>query len=428
MRSWVLVSVFLGVALCSKAQAWSNHALGSQLALSVLPEVHQGRVAFEPLEVFLNKEAQGLQARLEAQEAFAREHFAGYPKRPDALAFNAQQPNRQAFIEALRINPEVKLADFVQVLPGRTWADHPPLSAAQVTVFKQLDEWRDWQFVQVSAGEVLPVEDVLASAADEPDYGHDIHLFSDNPGTAGARYGFGAQPFGDPRFEFSSQAPFHIGYYHESPLVFAAGPFLKRTLPHWRVYQYTDLARFAFATGHPYWGYRFLGWSMHYLQDLTQPYHSTVMPNTSTARLLWIAAKDLAGFGADKAQAIEQIGTRHTELEHFQHDWLRLEQRQGLTDTAQLRSYKLLLADAQYPAFNEDYLAQVVAAQSHQRADALDVAVADWLASRPHTEPGQPLPAPRAEDGQFQQQVLKLLEHFGSHTRNVARAVLPSQP
>ena len=87
---------------------------------------------------------------------------------------------------------------------------------------------------------------VVASAADEPDYGHDINLFSDNPGEAGARYNFGKQPFGDARFEYSSQAPFHIGYYHENELIFRAAPYLARTYPEVRVHQYLGLARFAF--------------------------------------------------------------------------------------------------------------------------------------------------------------------------------------
>ena len=100
----------------------------------------------------------------------------------------------------------------------------------------------------------------------------------------GARYGFGTQPFGDARFEYSSQAPFHIGYYHESALIYRAAPFLARTYPEMRVQQYLGLARFAFESGHDYWGYRFLGWALHYVQDLTQPYHSKALPERTPRR------------------------------------------------------------------------------------------------------------------------------------------------
>jgi hypothetical protein len=44
---------------------------------------------------------------------------------------------------------------------------------------------------------------------------------------------------------------------------------------------YAELAEGAFATGHPYWGYRFLAWSLHYVQDLTQPWHTVFLPGFS---------------------------------------------------------------------------------------------------------------------------------------------------
>jgi hypothetical protein len=132
---------------------------------------------------------------------------------------------------------------------------------------------------------------VFATAADEPDYGHDINLFSDNPGAVGALYGFGPQPFGDARFQYSSQAPFHMGFFHESPVVYAAAGFLERSWPDWRAYQYMGLARLAFASGHPYWGYRFLGWGLHHIQDLTQPYHAKPLPGVELASLLLLEGK-----------------------------------------------------------------------------------------------------------------------------------------
>ena len=102
-------------------------------------------------------------------------------------------------------------------------------------------------------------------------------------------YGFGPQPFGDARFPYSSQAPFHMGFFHESAVVYAAAGFLQRSWPDWRAYQYMGLARLAFATGHPYWAYRFLGWGLHHVQDLTQPYHAKPLPGVELASLLVLA-------------------------------------------------------------------------------------------------------------------------------------------
>ncbi|HSX70680.1 MAG TPA: phospholipase, partial [Pseudomonas sp.] len=256
--------------LCNHAVAWSNHSLGSLLALREEPALHEA-VVVEPLEAFLADQAPALERLLDEQEAYARAHFSYYPARPDELRWRADAAGdrRTAFFQALRINPEIKLASFVQQLPGQDAGGRPLLRGEDVLVFHKVGPWTHWRYLALKNGEQVSALQVLASAADEPDYGHDINLFSDNPGAAGQRYNFGPQPFGDARFEYSSQAPFHIGYYHESALIFAAAPYLGQTLPHWRVYQYSGLARLAFASGHPYWGYRFLGWAMHYLQDLT---------------------------------------------------------------------------------------------------------------------------------------------------------------
>ena len=114
-------------------------------------------------------------------------------------------------------------------------------------------------FVRLRAGDSVAPLVVLASASDEPDYGLDLNLWEDTPSEWGARYGFGQIPFGNPNLEFSTQAPFHMGYYHESSTIYMAAGFLKRTYPLLRIHQYAGLSELAFRTGHPYWGWRFAG-------------------------------------------------------------------------------------------------------------------------------------------------------------------------
>ena len=46
----------------------------------------------------------------------------------------------------------------------------------------------------------------------------------------------------------------------------------------YRAALYAKLSEGAFDTGHPYWGYRFLAWSIHYVQDVTQPWHTIFLP------------------------------------------------------------------------------------------------------------------------------------------------------
>ena len=411
--------------------AWSNHSLGSQLALQALPEL-QRTLNYEPLQAFLDAQAPAIEQLLDEQETFARAHFPDYPTRPEALRFSATatpaDDRRSAFLTALRVNPHIRLAAFVQQLPGQADDGRARLAAEQVLVFRKIGPWSHWRYLALQPGEAVSAVQVLSSAADEPDYGHDINLFSDNPGEVGEQYNFGVQPFGDARFEYSSQAPFHIGYYHEPELVFQAAPYLRRTLPHWRIYQYTGLARLALQSGHDYWGYRFLGWALHYMQDLTQPYHAKTVPGFATAELMLIALKGAAGYPEDRLAAIARVADRHTAIEEYQ-----LERMQQLM--AEQAASPLLQAYTQnpqdsYPVYSVDYAQQVVAAESYASADALDEVIGQWLAGKPAAAPGfsegNQLVAAEV-DPLLEQVLVELFKRFGVHTRNVVQTTL-TQP
>ncbi|MFN2330127.1 MAG: hypothetical protein ABR612_14555, partial [Chromatocurvus sp.] len=153
---------------------------------------------------------------------------------------------------------------------------------------------------------------VIASASDEPDFGMDIGLFEDNGTDFGRRYGFGAQPFGNPNLEYSSQAPFHMGFYHLGWLVRTAQPDLMRTYPAGRVALFGELSAFAFRTGHDYWGWRFAGWALHYIGDLTQPYHADPLPGIDTLDALWLLAQGRSN------EAVQRVSNRHGVLESYQ--------------------------------------------------------------------------------------------------------------
>ena len=358
---------------------------------------------------------------LDEQEQFARQHFAQYPPRPDDLKLPAEPGDnlQHAFLTALRINPQIHLAMVIQPLPGRDLPEREHLKANQVMVEQTLSPWNRQRFIQVLTGEKLPPLAVLASAADEPDYGHDINLFSDNPGEVGGRYGFGPQPFGDARFQYSSQAPFHMGFFHESPVVYAAAGFLERSWPHWRAYQYMGLARLAFASGHPYWGYRFLGWGLHHVQDLTQPYHAKPLPGVDLASLLLLEGKALAGFAGDKQASIERVATRHMEVEKYQTTWLRRLLRAGQAHPM-LDAYTDFSQDKQYPPYSVDYLREVVSAESVDDSAAFDEAIGQWLETAPVTNDfssGNQLRREDFDHPALNQQLFRLLGHFGAHSR-----------
>lgn len=424
-----LISLLLLCAMAPTAWGWSNHTVGSYLALQDLPTLRDASpVEVEPLEQFLAEQYPAIVALLDEQERFAREHFNQYPPRPDNLKLPATPSDnlRHDFLTALRINPQIFLAMVIQPLPGKDLPEREHLQADQVMVEQTLSPWNRQRFIRVADHEKVAPLAVLASAADEPDYGHDINLFSDNPGEVAALYGFGPQPFGDARFQYSSQAPFHMGFFHESPVVYAAAGFLERSWPDWRAYQYMGLARLAFATGHSYWGYRFLGWGLHHVQDLTQPYHAKPLPGVELPSLLLLEGKALAGFADDKQASIERVATRHMEVEKYQSTWLRRVLRAGQPHPM-LDAYADAAGDAHYPPYSVDYLREVVSAESVDDSAAFDEAIGQWLETAPVTSDfsaGNQLQRETFEHPELNQQLLRLLGHFGAHSRIYVRAGL----
>jgi hypothetical protein len=202
-------------------------------------------------------------------------------------------------------------------------------------------------------------------------------------------------------------------------VVYAAAGFLQRSWPDWRAYQYMGLARLAFASGHPYWGYRFLGWGLHHIQDLTQPYHAKPLPGVELASLLLIEGKALAGFDADKHAAIERAATRHMEVEKYQSAWLRRLLRAGQPHPM-LQAYADFAQDARYPPYSVDDLRDVVSAESADASAAFDEAIGRWLETAPITSDfsaGNQVQHEDYDHPALNQQLFKLLGHFGAHSR-----------
>lgn len=397
-------------ALCAApAFAWGNHALGTWAALKDVPEFATLEpVRVESLDSFLAAQAEALEPVLDAQEAWSREHVPTYPPRPDALRFvaaGAQTPEelRRRFTAALRIAPDARLALFLKRVPAQESSGRPMLARGQVSTLAD-DEGEDVDgqspFVALEEGEAVSPLAVVATASDEPDYGLDIGVWEDNDTAHGAAYGFGRQPFGNPALDFGTQAPFHMGFYDESRIIYAAAGFLKRTYPEYRIHLYRTLALHALRSGHDYWGWRFAGWAMHYIQDLTQPYHARVLPGVSTLRMLWINALDIAGRPDAKNRAITLVSNRHLALENFQRTALVAEHLdaagngpllRALAGGGDARAPAGSAGDATAPAlplFGGNDARTLVARRAAQAADALDHAVATALPSKYVDDPG----------------------------------------
>jgi hypothetical protein len=444
-RPWLAARVALVIAVAvigHPAGAWSNHALGTWPALAAMPELRAVvPVKAERLETFLAAEAGAVAELLRAEEQWARQNVPSYPPRPVALAFSAERgsPDEllKRFVAAVRIHPQARLALFVQLPPGQGAAGRATWRESDVTLLKSTESTKFNIFVAVGEGEPVPVIDVIASATDEPDYGLDIGLWQDNGTAHGTVYGFGRQPFGNPKIEFGSQAPLHIGFFHEPAIAYVAAPFLRRTLPEYRIHLWDSLAALALRTGHPYWGWRFAGWAMHYLQDLTQPYHARVLPGVGVAGMLWINTLDLAGIHRPKADAIALVTNRHLALENYQLRWLRDAYLRNERSDAALEALGDTSRDAR-TSYASDVPRRLIARAASDAADATDAALVTHLPAKYTSDPdyvfgvtetGLDLyvevaksgPAPRRA---MAETVAPLLASFGTYSRAYVRALL----
>lgn len=305
----------------SNLWAWSNHTLISGPLLQSMPALQNAPPAtVETIEDFLIANETELAVFLDAQEQTMRQQLWYYAPRPDALKFEATgDPDtiRSRFTRAIRVNPNMKLPLYLQLLPGDE-RDAPSIAASDITIFKEDKMLESLPRVQLQAGAKVSPIDVVTSANDEPDHGLDIGLFTDSNTDYGLEFGFGPQPFGNPNLEYSSQAPFHMGFYHESSVIYTFGAFLSKTYPEYRIRLFKELSEFAFQQGHDYWGWRFMGWGMHYIGDFSNPYHITPVPGNSTFTTFTVGLMSMLGFPQAQLDATQLVSNRHTAIEDFQ--------------------------------------------------------------------------------------------------------------
>ncbi|MDP5071590.1 MAG: hypothetical protein NWQ45_11880 [Congregibacter sp.] len=337
-------------------------------------------VQAESLDDFVTAEASGLAALLAEHESMSRAQLPNYASRPDALAFTADAVDlRAAFLRAIRVNPELAYALYRQ-----TTVEDAHVPPALAESFEQLSfleggvSHDSIVYIALTPGEWVAPAHVLASGSDEPDFGVDIGLFEDNDTAFGAVYGFGTQPFGNPNLDYSSQAPFHMGFYHLDWLTKSAQPDLLRTYPEWRVSLFRALSHYAFETGHDYWGWRFAGWGLHYVGDLTQPYHSNPLPGVSTVGALWAV---LRGKTED---AIQLVSNRHGVLESYQYQRVQRALEQKAWDNIILNA---VASGAPVPVFDAQTVREQLTKESVAAGDDLDKVLEENMPPRYVSDP-----------------------------------------
>lgn len=327
MKKNLFTTVVLYVIICVSgltpvANAWSEHPLLTGPALKNHPVwAKASPVRATHLRTFLLENEKELEQFLAMHEAWSRANLPNYAPRPEALAFKATgNPDDivERFYRAIRINPNTKAPLYLHLLPGDDSLGRTRAYPADVCTLTGLELMQHIHYVRLQDGEMVMPFDVLVTATDEPDYGFDLGLFADSNTPYGDIYGFGNQPFGNPKLEYSGQAPFHMAFYHEAGILYAAGPFLKRTWLDYRIFLFKALAEFAFHKKHDYWGWRFAGWGMHYVGDISQPYHMKPLPGVSTARMIRINLQSMMGAPKAVNNAVQLVSNRHAVMEVFQ--------------------------------------------------------------------------------------------------------------
>ncbi|MEW6057526.1 MAG: hypothetical protein AB1540_13015, partial [Bdellovibrionota bacterium] len=77
---------------------------------------------------------------------------------------------------------------------------------------------------------------------------------------------------------------------------------------------YFKLALQAGKAGHAFWAHRFLGWGLHYVQDLSQPYHASQF---ASFRLLPIMTLIRDGWEATVRETTRRVSNYHLSFEDY---------------------------------------------------------------------------------------------------------------
>lgn len=304
--------------LTAPAWGWSDHASLVWPLLREQSELLSRSVPAESLLQFVSAEQEAIARTLDDVEAWSVRNIEHYPPTPASLLWrNSTGPITARFLAAIRVNPRLSYQLYVGPSPEQATPMKKALPWSSLSFLGGENAQQASRYWALEKGEPVLIANVLATASDEPDLGMDIGLFEDNGTAFGQHYGFGQQPFGNPNLDYGSQAPFHMGFYHLDWLTRLAQPDLLRTYPLWRIALFGELADTAFRTGHAYWGWRFLGWGLHYVGDLTQPYHAMPLPGVGTLRALWSVVQ------GKTPEMVQLVSNRHGVIESYQYQRLK---------------------------------------------------------------------------------------------------------
>lgn len=428
--------------------AWSSHFVLTTAVLKQEKDLWNPTIHPETLDNFLKKEKTGIQELLAQTEKWAQNSISYYPPLPKNLEFGKETniPIQLQFAHALRINPNLNFPLYLQFSTKPHRISGNPIERSKVMLNFLADA--TWMYIDspplegITEKQLVSPAEIITTASDEPDYGMDLNLFEDNHSTFGKLYHFGTEPFGNKDVSFATQAPFHMGFYYESWIIYKLASFFKESYLTYRLHTYLELSKYAFKTHHDYWGYRFLGWALHYAQDLTQPYHATVGPNISPIKVVYLEILNKLGFPTPKQNTVILVTNRHYALEDYQYFWVRKLLAENAKDNIILKYAQDTSTDSKYPPYSDSYAQDVIAKEANARANDVDTLVRNAFPSLYvkdtnyifyMTDPSIDLVTvvgkKRSENlEKLDQMIAEIMQSYGAHTRNIIKYATSFRP
>jgi hypothetical protein len=155
----------------------------------------------------------------------------------------------------------------------------------------------------VSLGATTPSE-LLRKAAEDPDHGMDRDLPETADPSDDRRYMGGAKGFGSSGFRHM----YWGGWDWKRPIATFQIPSRALGQSIDRLDLIANEARERLRKGDTEWGFRLLGWALHYVQDMTQPFHAVMAPSLRmipwSAGLAWPPSRAMNRLVAESTRTI----------------------------------------------------------------------------------------------------------------------------
>lgn len=235
-----------------------------------------------------------------------------------AMAWDAHDHVTRLALQSQENWDEISYEPIENVLSDLSVAGKPaPRTVAglahQLGIHADKVNWT-WQPVSENSAYPAPLE-VIAFGSLEADGGMD----QDHDASEDQKYMGGTK---GP----SSQGFRHM-YYRKfdviEPLATFHFPFREMGEAPYRAQLYFDLAVQAKRAGHLFWAYRFLGWGVHYVQDIGQPFHANQLGSVTLFPLWTLISR---GFEAAVAEATRLSGNFHLSFEQYTNYFLNTDQ------------------------------------------------------------------------------------------------------